>query len=244
LYDLVATEAVIRLLDPGEFAMDVGANIGYMTAVMAAQLGPRGRVVSFEPSRQMYQELSFNAANWASNPRLARIKTHRLAVSSKSGSATLYFPESFSRNSGLPTLEGGDRAPGGVSEDVLTTDLDGFAGLTSEIALLKLDVEGHEPSVIEGARGLLSGGSLRDVVFEDHGPYPSVTQQQLRSVGFRIYRLSRTFGRPVLLNPESNGGSLAGFPPNFLATRDPQRVAERFEEPGWRTLRSSLRETQ
>jgi FkbM family methyltransferase len=238
LYDLVVTEVLLRLLEAGEVALDIGANIGYMTAVMATRLGSRGKVISFEPARRLFEELCWNVEQWSTDSRLARIEVHQIAVSSGTGNATLYFPENFSRNCGLATLERRDGDEGGVLENVQTADLDGLIGPNQQVGLLKLDVEGHEPSVIRGAHGLLSGGRVRDIVFEDHGPYPSATQLELLSFGFSVYRLSRTFGRPVLLEPENNRGSLRGFPPNFLATRDPERVKERFAEPGWKALRS------
>src|ERR1035438_5284679 len=49
LHDRVVTEAICRLLDPHEVAFDVGANIGQNVSMMALVLGPRGRVVAFEP---------------------------------------------------------------------------------------------------------------------------------------------------------------------------------------------------
>src|ERR1700682_4087610 len=43
LYDLAVTEALWRLVDSGELAVDIGANIGYMTGVMAVRAGASGR---------------------------------------------------------------------------------------------------------------------------------------------------------------------------------------------------------
>jgi len=241
LYDLVVTEALFRLLEAGELVLDIGANIGYMTAVMATRLGSRGKVISFEPARRLYHELCWNVNQWATDSRLASIEVHRMAVSSGIGRSKLYFPEGFNRNSGLATLERHDGETGGNLETVPTTNLDGFIDSDQEVGLMKLDVEGHEPSVVRGSHGLLSKGAVRDVVFEDHGPYPSATQRELRSFGFSIFRLTRTFCRPVLLDPEKRRGALMDFPPNFLATRDPVRARERFAEPGWKALRPFTR---
>ena len=49
VYDLCVSESICRLLDPGESAIDVGANLGYMTSLMAAKAGKCGSVESFEP---------------------------------------------------------------------------------------------------------------------------------------------------------------------------------------------------
>src|SRR5262249_53237691 len=134
LYDLVTTEALVRLLEPGELALDIGANIGYMTGIMAARLGSRGRVISFEPSRRLFQELSLNVREWSTMAQLAPIEAHQLAISSRSGNAVLYLPEAFSRNSGLATLEARqDRDC--VAENVQTIDLDGFMGPEPRVGL-------------------------------------------------------------------------------------------------------------
>ncbi len=42
LYDLPLTEAITRLTDAGDCALDIGANIGYMTLVLARSAGPEG----------------------------------------------------------------------------------------------------------------------------------------------------------------------------------------------------------
>src|SRR5438093_9108038 len=62
VYDLAVTETAWRLLDTGETAVDIGANIGYMTAVMAGRLMQGGKILSFEPHPQTFQELIYNVA--------------------------------------------------------------------------------------------------------------------------------------------------------------------------------------
>ncbi len=44
VYDLVTCELCWRLLDPGETAVDVGANIGVVTGLLARRAGPAGEV--------------------------------------------------------------------------------------------------------------------------------------------------------------------------------------------------------
>jgi hypothetical protein len=45
------------------------------------------------------------------------------------------------------------------------------------LALLKLDVEGHELAVLEGASRLLGGGAIRDVMFEEEETLPTPVSQ-------------------------------------------------------------------
>ena len=47
IYDLIVTEILWRLINKGEIAVDVGANIGYMTSLMAAKVASSGKVYSY-----------------------------------------------------------------------------------------------------------------------------------------------------------------------------------------------------
>ena len=61
IYDLTVTEALWRLADPGETAIDIGANAGYMTSVLIARVSPKegGQVYAFEPHPEVFKELEF-----------------------------------------------------------------------------------------------------------------------------------------------------------------------------------------
>ena len=82
-----------------------------------------------------------------------------------------------------PAQEGrGEAGPG--SFEVPTDTLDGLTGADGQIDLLKLDVEGHEAAVLHGATGLLGRGAVRDIIFEEHAPYPSPTTRLLEGQGY------------------------------------------------------------
>src|ERR1700733_9046417 len=49
LFDIVTTEVIWRLTQPGDTAFDVGANIGYFTSLLAHRAGKAGKVFVFEP---------------------------------------------------------------------------------------------------------------------------------------------------------------------------------------------------
>src|SRR5580693_4297831 len=66
VYDKVVAEAICRLSDPEEVAFDVGANIGQNASIMALAVGPRGRVVAFEPGPTAWGMLTRNVERWAS----------------------------------------------------------------------------------------------------------------------------------------------------------------------------------
>jgi hypothetical protein len=123
---------------------------------------------------------------------------------------------------------------------VRTTTLDGILQNQEQIGFCKLDVEGHELKVLEGAEKLLKERRLRDVVFEDFGPYPGPVQKRLLEHGYTIFALNTRLTRPVLnanwQNSHFNGDKEGA---DFLATLNPGRAQERYEAAGWKALRSS-----
>ena len=61
IFDPIVPEAIWRLLDVGEAALDIGANIGQNTSAMAFRSGPAGSVIAFEPHPVTFGELRRNA---------------------------------------------------------------------------------------------------------------------------------------------------------------------------------------
>jgi FkbM family methyltransferase len=232
VYDLATSETIVRLLDPGELAIDVGANIGWMTCLMARRLGNTGRVLSFEPNPVVLVILRHNTAIWSSDPSLAPITLHAVAVSSKSGSARLTVPVGFEGNQGLATLEQQDG--GGNTAEVATVVLDEIVG-EGRAGLIKVDVEGHELSVFKGMERLLSDHRIRDIVYEDHVGGQSPVSEYLRSFGYEIGRISRHFLRPVIVDARTPAP--IGIAANYLATTHQLRAERRLAPGGWQVLR-------
>jgi FkbM family methyltransferase len=240
VYDLPLTEAVWRLLDPGETAIDVGANHGYVTSIMAARGGPNGQVVAFEPHPQNFGMLCSNVARWARSS-VASITPFSIALSAKSGCGYLEEPPGFEDNCGLARIA--ENSPDSQQKliSVLTSRLDENVGAGVSVGVLKIDVEGHELDVLSGCRGLLQKGSIRDILFEEHSrSFSSAVPSFLEAFGYRIFAVTRELTGPILVP----GGQPARFvpylPPNFLATRDPKRAAARFQRRGWQALQAQL----
>lgn len=225
IYDLPVTEALFRLIDPGETCADVGANIGHMTSAMAHRTGPNGLVISFEPYAPLYKEL---VANLQSAPNVC---LEPLAASSSEGTAYIRVTDHFASNRGTGTL----CKTGDGSEVVKTIRLEDYLGARS-IGVMKIDVEGHELEVLIGCGGMLKR-AIRDIVFEEHNKYPAETHLLLEKCGYALYRIERTIFRPVLLPPESPALH-KNMASNFLATRAPDRAKTRFSHGGWWALRA------
>ena len=234
VYDLALTEFVWRLLDAGDTAVDVGANIGYVTGLMAARAGRPGTVIALEPHPDLFAELQRNVIRWRTRGNLAAITLHNLAASESRNTATLYLPQEFSQNRGVATLAAADHAVAGPT--VQTVPLDEL--IPGSVALLKIDVEGHELAVLKGCQRLLSSRRIRDIVFEEHQAYPGVVHRLLEASGYRVVRIDRAFRGPLLRSPEQPSRHPL-LPPNYLATLDPERCVSRMMPRGWFCLKAA-----
>lgn len=235
VYDLPVTEAIWRLADAGETVLDVGANIGYMTSVLAARVGAKGRVIAFEPHPELFSELSGNIGSW-SNPLGGQpVVAHQLALSARAGTASLAATAEFTNNRGTASLE---TVEGCQSSWVVTTNtLSEVVGNEVAIGLMKIDVEGHELQVLHGASALLGEHRIRDIVFEEHLPWPSPVTNFLSSHGYHVLTLERSvFGLRVRSGGPREGRSHTFDACSYLATIQPARAVERLSGKGWRAL--------
>ncbi len=232
IFDLPVCEAIARLLDPGETAADVGANIGQMSTLMRHRAGATGRVISFEPNPEIFSELNSNLRD--PNPTLAPVRLLQMALSAAPGEAILDPGPAWKSNRGMSRLVA-EADPSRQSWHVKLTTLDSIFPAPEPIHLMKMDVEGHEASVLAGATSLLAEKRIRDIIFEDFAAYPSPVASTLLAAGYTILRLHAAWDRTQLLPPATPPSDSAS---DFLATLDPARATTRFASRGWHALRS------
>jgi FkbM family methyltransferase len=234
VHDRVVAEAICRLLDPGEDAIDIGANIGQNTSMMALVAGSRGRVIAFEPSPISWDLLTRNVGSWSPYD-MAPITLVRKGVSSQIGGGLLHQSVDLGGFSMEDSAPGPPRITpeGSQGIKIELTTLDAFVSQFTKIGLVKIDVEGHELSVLGGATRILEQKLVRDIVFEDFHPQPSPVTARLQTAGYEVFGLFQAWLRPSLLPLNISKPYLT----NFLATRDPDRARARFEAAGWRCLR-------
>jgi len=188
LYEPEAMQSVRRIVQAGDCCMDVGANIGYYTISMAKWVGSRGLVIAFEPFPANFETLEKNVQlNGLQNTILVPT-----ALSNRNDSFCLIYSVN-DQFSATPSFSGyavdGDQD----SIQVRSCRLDDYvAGLGRAPAFIKIDVEGAELSVLEGARNTLA--SVRPALLvEIHGwgtneagrvlQFLSEFQYQTRTVG-------------------------------------------------------------
>lgn len=138
------------LCRPGDYVLDIGANVGDWTTAIARKVGSGGRVLAFEP-------VPYLAETVAKTARISRhdwVEVHELALSAEDGTAEFSVEKGNSGGSRLGRVEG-DFSPMAVQ----TRRLDGFLEQRPDIDhidLIKIDVEGHELDVLVGARNTLA----------------------------------------------------------------------------------------
>ena len=238
IYDVCVSECLWRLMDPGEVAVDVGANIGHMTSVMAWRSGKQGKIISVEPHPELYEELHFNVSRWQSLMNAPDIVLHNLALSDRPGRALLLIPQEFRINRGTASLlEPSVQETEREAHPVDVNTLDALLYGNDKIGVLKIDVEGHELAVLQGSVELLRNGQVRDIIFEEHGKPPTPVMALLREYGYVVFHLGQRLRGPEIVDIRQPYVRRVVHPPSFLATIDPQRALARLSERGWRVLR-------
>jgi FkbM family methyltransferase len=235
VYELPVTEAMFRLSDPGELAIDIGANIGYMTGVLAVAVGPAGSVLAFEPHPALHGELLGNVAAWRRRGGVAEIEVHQTAVSADTGSALLYVPAGFGANRGTSSLDAID-ALAAAELEVRTVTLDAVLEGRGPVGLLKIDVEGHEEAVLQGARRLLRSRAVRDILFEEHRALPTPVTRRLEAEGYTVLGLAERLAGLRLADPTADASRARWHAQTYLATHDPVRARRRIRGLGWIAL--------
>ena len=135
----------------GTTAVDVGANVGVYTVVLARAVGEEGRVLAFEPDRENVRRLEENLARNG----LQNVRVHAAAVADRAGDLVLRLGSDPAYHSTAAVLEG--RAAGAETRvRAMSLDEAWRAAGSPDVSLVKVDTEGAELSVLQGAEELLA----------------------------------------------------------------------------------------
>jgi FkbM family methyltransferase len=167
--------------------LDIGANIGELTAVAADCVGSSGRVIAFEPSPDNVRQLRERFGG------VAHVDVRHAAVSDRAGSMLLHLDaENAKRHSLYPEIV----SVTGASVEVPVVRLDDVVREIPHVNVIKIDAQGAEGHILAGARSVLA----RDrpvVVFElwpaglaAAGTNPREVFASFDSLGYRCVRLS------------------------------------------------------
>lgn len=208
LHEFAEVAFVVHLLRPGELFADIGANAGTYTVLAAAVAG--ARVVAVEPVPDAADRLR---ANLELNQVAERVTVHRVAITNRPGTVR------FTADADTVNRIAAGEEDGHHLIEVPATTLDGlFAAEPPKV--LKIDVEGHEAAVLEGARTLLATGAIMALVIEmgDRSSRAAEILQRERYASFSYDPFTRSL-RPRF--DLGNGG-------NVIWVRDRAAVAHRL----------------
>lgn len=161
-------DACFRIIQPGEVLLEIGTWIGPYSVLLARHLGPRGRLVGFEPDPVAFRQCLINLRlNEVYNAQVLP-----MAISDSSGQLSLYTNRVFG-NSGSSILESNPITQGydRIKVDVPSTTLDRIvAALGLEPTTIKMDIEGAEDLALTGGRDTISRSGVK-LLIEIHHVY-------------------------------------------------------------------------
>jgi|TARA_B110000908_G_scaffold159597_1_gene201942 FkbM family methyltransferase len=175
IWEAYETHLVIERLKPGDCFVDVGANIGYYTAIAADRLGDSGYIVAFEPDPDNVKLLQQNMRENGFD----RIDIVAAGLSDNHRSAALF--RSTTNFGDHQIYDNGDGRKSCPIDLVNGTEY--LRGKVAEINLLKIDTQGAESQVIAGLLPLLKQSGRQLSIIIEFWPYG------LRKAGSSGYEL-------------------------------------------------------
>ena len=162
-------EFVRSVVKPGDTVIDVGANMGYITARLADYVGPQGKVIAVEPIPDTFASLESTVSKLG----LRQVQPIHACVSSQPGRVEMEIPadDAGAENLYESSIIDPAQPAQGRRVTVPALTLNTLLKTTDEarrtkhdersttnearISFIKIDVEGHELAVVQGADELL-----------------------------------------------------------------------------------------
>lgn len=201
--------AILRkVLRPGDCFVDVGANVGIHTVVASELVGPEGLVIAFEPGSNALPALATAVADRANVKVIAKplsnvaepVRFH--LCQEGSGGNALWDPGEFPSN----VLSRETHESSVMQASTLDLELPVLVRL-AYVRLIKIDTEGAEQRVLEGALHLLDDVSPPFIVAELHEfglAKLGCSQESLRGLmadlGYDTFTIWADGGKPTLLD--------------------------------------------
>ena len=233
LYERDVSLFMMRVLQHGDVFVDVGANIGYMTVLGGALVGPTGRVFAFEPGKNNLPELRHNIALNG----FKHVEVIESPVSDRVEDVDFYIYDGDGNGNAL--FDAGkipNNDPTRTSKvSLVSATLDALRPRFQQagpVKLLKMDAEGAESRIIQGGSEFLKQTRIPFIISELHpsalhmmGTSPEELRALMESHGYQTYVLPYEGNLPKFV---PNGTAIfSKFIRNLLFTR-PEYLAPYF----------------
>ncbi len=185
LFDFAA-----HCVNPGDCVWDLGANLGVFAFAAAHRAGPRGDVLAVEADPWLVDLMRRTEAG--ADPASAPVQVLGCAVSSDQGLAEFITPERVRSGSHLAFSPGASTELVGrpvASHPVLTVSLDWLLQRRRKPEVIKIDVEGAELAVLQGATALLRTHRPR-LLIEVYEASADAVTALLHSAGYELFDFS------------------------------------------------------
>lgn len=188
-----------RVIRPGDFVIDGGTSVGFMTLTMSRLVGDQGHVESFEPSTLNFKKLRTNIEL----NQIENVTVVNRALWSEETSLTLYQGIDSGSSSLMPFSESLSHIPvGGLT-------LDKWCGSYDQAPrLLKLDIEGAELHALTGAGDMLMRGidfvvcEMNLSALDRFGTSQMDLRDYMAGKGYSTFMLQENGDRPQLVDRE------------------------------------------
>lgn len=163
-YEPYETKLILRQTKKGDVVIDVGANIGYYTVILADKVGNSGKVYAFEPDKINFEILKKNIEI----NKFKNVVAINTAVGSREGKIDLYkSKENLGDHKLFQIPLGSAASPFDERDIVKIINLDSYFK-NIKVDLMKIDTQGWEPEVIEGAKKIIEKN--KPIMFLEYSP--------------------------------------------------------------------------
>jgi len=167
------TRLMHRIISVGDTAFDIGANVGWYTTLFARLVGETGRVYAFEPTPRAFGSLRRTVVK---NNCLSNVKLFNNLCGGDEEQGIIYeFPSlhpGLSSSRPIGNFEKIEHRIDKLAIDRVASDEE-----VGSIDMLKVDVEGAELEVLDGARKALGSGLIKTILIE-------VNQERAAAFGY------------------------------------------------------------
>ena len=187
----------------GMNVLDIGANIGFYTAIFSQFAKEKGVVVAIEPDEESYKYLSQSINSFT----YKNVLSFKVAASDTKQKLPLYISK---ENRGDNRLYSTDQERNSIMVNCLTVDEILITNEIKNLDLIKIDVQGYEPKVLKGMRDIVNSSKALILLSEfwpkgisQAGENPKEFLIMLRKMEFELFELKKN-GSLVNLKPHED----------------------------------------